>query len=196
MGSTVASRGRSARPRSRTSTMTGRAVLSPQHPRRRPRDQPDGGGHSHHLRQRLEPAPGHAGHGPLPPHRADEARAGVPPGDRQLGGGQDAAQGTDKLLLERVVMKKGAFLQERGEEKKASMNSDELLDLLQSDISKDDIAQSGVVSDKDLARLLDRSGLESGKPFKGEIGKGFEVIPQKDGSSLLSVSSSAGRRPG
>merc|ERR1712124_43971 len=65
-----------------------------------------------------------------------------------------------KLLLERVVMKKGAFLQERGEEKKASMNSDELLDLLQSDISKDDIAQSGVVSDKDLARLLDRSGLE------------------------------------
>ena len=90
-----------------------------------------------------------------------------------------------KLLLERVVMKKGAFLQERGEEKKASMNSDELLDLLQSDISKDDIAQSGVVSDKDLARLLDRSGLESGKPFKGEIGKGFEVIPQKDGSSLL-----------
>merc|ERR1712078_149108 len=54
-----------------------------------------------------------------------------------------------------VVMKKGAFLQERGEEKKASMNSDELLDLLQSDISKDDIAQSGVVSDKDLARLLD-----------------------------------------
>ena len=46
-----------------------------------------------------------------------------------------------KLLLERVVMKKGAFLQERGEEKKTSMNSDELLDLLQSDISKDDIAQ-------------------------------------------------------
>merc|ERR1711869_191140 len=76
-----------------------------------------------------------------------------------------------KLLLERVVMKKGAFLQERGEEKKASMNSDELLYLLQSDISKDDIAQSGVVSDKDLARLLARSGLESGKPFKGEIGK-------------------------
>ena len=90
-----------------------------------------------------------------------------------------------KLLLERVVMKKGAFLQERGEEKKTSMNSDELLDLLQSDISKDDIAQSGVISDKDLTRLLDRSGLKSGKPFKGEIGKGFEVIPQKDGSSLL-----------
>merc|ERR1719331_1178964 len=85
-----------------------------------------------------------------------------------------------KLLLERVVMKKGAFLQERGEEKKTSMNSDELLDLLQSDISK-----YGVISDKDLTRLLDRSGLKSGKPFKGEIGKGFEVIPQKDGSSLL-----------
>ena len=90
-----------------------------------------------------------------------------------------------KLLLERVVMKKGAFLQEKAEEKRTSMNSDELLDLLQSDISKDDVAQSGVISDKDLLRLLDRSGLESGKPFKGEMGKGFEVIPQKDGSSLL-----------
>ena len=41
---------------------------------------------------RLEPPPGSAGYGPLPPHRAAEARAGAAPGHGAQRGGQDAAQ--------------------------------------------------------------------------------------------------------
>ena len=40
---------------------------------------------------RLEPAPGPAGDGPLPPHRPAEAGAGHPPGHDAQRGGQDAA---------------------------------------------------------------------------------------------------------
>ena len=63
---------------------------------------------------------------------------------------------------------------------------DELVELLQSDLSASDKAQSGVISDKDLKRLLDRKDLIKGTPFKGEVGKGYEVIANRDGSSLLS----------
>mmetsp|Transcript_19765 Transcript_19765/g.49923 ORF Transcript_19765/g.49923 Transcript_19765/m.49923 type:complete len:295 (-) Transcript_19765:161-1045(-) len=55
--------------------------LPPLDARGRPRDQPGLGGHVHHLRQRLEPARGPAGAGPLPPHRSDQDSHRLPAGD-------------------------------------------------------------------------------------------------------------------
>ena len=99
--------------------------------------------------------------------------------------GKMLARAQSKLQLERVVIKKGAF-KEFGETKKPGVKMDELVELLQSDLSASDKAQSGVISDKDLRRLLDRKDLIKGTPFKGEVGKGYEVIANRDGSSLLS----------
>ena len=98
--------------------------------------------------------------------------------------GKMLARAQSKLQLERVVIKKGAFLHE--ETRAPGVNMDELVELLQIDVSASDKAQSGVISDKDLKRLLDRKDLIKGTPFKGEVGKGYEVIANRDGSSLLS----------
>ena len=100
--------------------------------------------------------------------------------------GKMLARAQSKLQLERVVIKKGAFKAEFEETKKPGVKMDELVALLQSDLSASDKAQSGVISDQDLKRLLDRKDLIKGTPFKGEVGKGYEVIANRDGSSLLS----------
>ena len=65
--STAACSGRSARSRWTSSTRI-RATTSSCSPRGWTGDQPHRRGHGHHLRLGLEPAPGHAGHGPVPPH--------------------------------------------------------------------------------------------------------------------------------
>eukprot|EP00879_Flechtneria_rotunda_P026404 GHRR01028153.1.p1 GENE.GHRR01028153.1~~GHRR01028153.1.p1 ORF type:complete len:449 (+),score=169.94 GHRR01028153.1:694-2040(+) len=72
----------------------------------------------------------------------------------------------DKMALERLVIRKGVFKEvldagntssAAGSSKSTSMSAAELLALLRSDISMDDIPQSGVASDEMLDTLLDRS---------------------------------------
>lgn len=53
---------------------------------------------------RLEPSPGSASHGPLPPHRPAEAGAGAAPGHRAQRGGQDAAQVREGLRTPRLLL--------------------------------------------------------------------------------------------
>ncbi|BDA48761.1 probable global transcription activator SNF2L1 [Coccomyxa sp. Obi] len=95
-----------------------------------------------------------------------------------------------KLALERLVIKKGAFLPGETEEdhKGTSMKADELLEILKEDKdSKRDEAQSGVVSDKMLEKLLDRTHLtERIAPPYPLVGVGYEVVQHAEGSGLLS----------
>lgn len=105
-----------------------------------------------------------------------------------------------KMALERLVIKKGAFLHSESSSgsgagsgsaeavKGTGMSADELLELLKSDASLEDLPQSNAVSDEDLDRILDRRHMEiaGGKPRYEEKGVGWEVVAQLDGSGLLS----------
>jgi ATP-dependent DNA helicase len=101
-----------------------------------------------------------------------------------------------KMALERLVIKKGAFLHsENGAGGSSSeavkgtgMSADELLELLKSDASLEDLPQSAAVSEKDLDLILDRRhmAIAGGKPRYEEKGPGWEVVAQLDGSGLLS----------
>lgn len=91
-----------------------------------------------------------------------------------------------KLKLERLVIKKGAFLHD-DQKNQATFNAEDLRDILQEEACVDDKGVKGVdISDKDLDKLLDRSTMEQGKPIKAFKGKGYEVLPQSTGGGLLS----------
>ena len=65
-----------------------------------------------------------------------------------------------KLMLERLVIKKGAFI-DVGESKgkqNVNMGKSELMDILRSDISLDDVPQSGEVDDA-MMDVLGESGM-------------------------------------
>ncbi|KAK9815465.1 hypothetical protein WJX72_004092 [[Myrmecia] bisecta] len=92
-----------------------------------------------------------------------------------------------KLALERLVIKKGAFLPTQQDASSTSMSADELLELLKADVSNQDEPQSGVVSDKMLGQLLDRKHLAEAKPCPYPTsGVGYEVVQHFDGAGLLS----------
>ena len=67
------------------------------------------------------------------------------------------------------------------------MNAGELLDLLKSDFTGDDVPQSGVVDDAMLEKLLDRTHLAQQKslPYPAS-GVGYEVVQASESSGLLS----------
>ncbi|KAK9839496.1 hypothetical protein WJX81_005727 [Elliptochloris bilobata] len=93
-----------------------------------------------------------------------------------------------KLALERLVIKKGAFLpgQEVEEAKATSMSAEELMDLLKADAGGNDVPQSGVIDDQVLEQLLNRKHLERSKPTPyPEFGVGYEVVQQLEGSGGL-----------
>jgi ATP-dependent DNA helicase len=98
--------------------------------------------------------------------------------------GKMLRRANSKLLLERLVIKKGAFLDV--DTKKSSMSAEELLDVLKADVSKNDIPQSAEVDDKMLEKILNRDHLSHGKtlPYP-ESGPGYEVVAQLEGSGLL-----------
>ncbi|PRW20842.1 ATP-dependent DNA helicase DDM1 isoform X1 [Chlorella sorokiniana] len=101
--------------------------------------------------------------------------------------GKMLRRANEKLMLERLVIKKGAFLDVSGGESKASsLKADELLDLLKADISLNDVPQSGEPDQATLDRILDRGHLAANKerPYP-ESGVGYEVVAQIDGSGLL-----------
>ncbi|CAL5223570.1 g6105 [Coccomyxa viridis] len=96
-----------------------------------------------------------------------------------------------KLALERLVIKKGAFLHQEGvqEDTKTSMKAEELVEILkgEDDRKETDVAQSGVISEEMLEKLLDRTHLE--KHIKApypDVGVGYEMVQANDGSGLLS----------
>ncbi|KAK9806599.1 hypothetical protein WJX73_007101 [Symbiochloris irregularis] len=95
-----------------------------------------------------------------------------------------------KLALERVVIKKGHFLDPNAERdgKATNMDSKELLELLRQDHGTKDEPQSGVLSDKMLATVLDRRHMEKGKPAPyPDSGVGYECIDHSGSSGVLSA---------
>jgi hypothetical protein len=67
------------------------------------------------------------------------------------------------------------------------MNAGELLELLRADFTANDVPQSGVVDDAMLARLLDRTHLEDGRPLPYPAsGVGYEVVQAQESTGLLS----------
>lgn len=102
--------------------------------------------------------------------------------------GKMLRRANSKLMLEKLVIKKGAFLDIGGNDKSkaTSMSAEELLDLLRSDTSVQDIPQSAEVDDTMLEKILNRSHLLHGKPRPyPESGPGYEVVQQIEGSGLL-----------
>jgi ATP-dependent DNA helicase len=98
--------------------------------------------------------------------------------------GKMLRRANSKLMLERLVIKKGAFLDV--DTKKSSMSAEELFDVLKADVSKDDVPQSAEVDDTMLERILDRAHLAHGKTLPySESGPGYEVVAQLEGSGLL-----------
>jgi ATP-dependent DNA helicase len=91
-----------------------------------------------------------------------------------------------KLMLERLVIKKGAFLDVGAEKKAASMSADELLEVLRADAPRDDVPQSAEVDDAMLERILDRGHLARSEPLPyPESGPGYEVVQQLEAGGLL-----------
>jgi hypothetical protein len=99
--------------------------------------------------------------------------------------GKMLRRASSKLALERPVIKKGAFL-DVAEKKSTSMSAEELVDMLKSDVLRDDVPQSAEADDAMLDRILDRRHLieRIPRPYE-EAGPGYEVVHQLDGSGLL-----------
>ncbi|KAL4451633.1 hypothetical protein ABPG75_007295 [Micractinium tetrahymenae] len=104
--------------------------------------------------------------------------------------GKMLRRANEKLMLERLVIKKGAFLDVSGgaesSKNSSSLKADELMDLLKADVRLDDVPQSGEVDEQTLDRIMDRTHLAANKerPYS-ETGVGYEVVAQIDGSGLL-----------
>uniref|UniRef100_A0A7S0RU61 Uncharacterized protein n=1 Tax=Chlamydomonas leiostraca TaxID=1034604 RepID=A0A7S0RU61_9CHLO len=105
--------------------------------------------------------------------------------------GKMLRRAANKMALERLVIKKGAFkelasAQEAEAAKAGSLSAGELLELLEGDYRMDDVPQTGVVGDTMLNTLLDRSHLEVGNtpPFPTS-GVGYEVVQVVEGGGML-----------
>lgn len=98
---------------------------------------------------------------------------------------------SEKLVLDRVVMAKGAFIDGLQNGKNSALKEDDLKELLKQDITQDGIAQSKDISEKDLNAIMDRSDIDN-KPlpegFKAvaSVGPGWEIVEAKDSANLLS----------
>ena len=62
--------------------------------------------------------------------------------------GRMLKRANSKLMLERLVIRKGAFMASEAENKASSLSNEELMELLKDSIPLKDEPQSGVVSDK------------------------------------------------
>ena len=106
--------------------------------------------------------------------------------------GKMLRRASDKMALERLVIKKGAFKEiASGEGSEsgpggvaggaASLSAAELLDLLRSDVTLTDVPQSGVLTDEMMDKILDRSYLETKDdscPLPAS-GVGYEMMAQQ-----------------
>eukprot|EP00798_Chlamydomonas_sp_ICE-L_P024975 gene24975-10636_t len=106
--------------------------------------------------------------------------------------GKMLKKAASKMALEKLVIKKGAFKElssyEAGSKAATSMSASELIELLRGVGAKSDVPQSGVVSDDDLAKLMDRKHLELGSTSActcDASGVGFERVIGEVGGSML-----------
>lgn len=99
--------------------------------------------------------------------------------------GKMLRRANSKLMLERLIIKQGAFL-DVDVKKSTSLSAEELMDVLKADVSLQDVPQSGEVSDEMLDKILNRDHLARGlpKPYP-DSGQGYEVVHQLEGSGLL-----------
>lgn len=95
------------------------------------------------------------------------------------------AKAESKLKLERLVIKKGAFVQD-DIEKKINFSVEEMKEILQETVGTDDTVKGHDISERDLNMLLNRSDLAKFKPVKAKKGKGFEVVVSNSGAGILS----------
>ncbi|GLC76063.1 hypothetical protein PLESTF_001730400 [Pleodorina starrii] len=99
------------------------------------------------------------------------------------------AKAESKKALERIIIKKGAF---KGLLQTTSSTSvDELTQLLNPDRRSGDLAQSGVISDEMLHKLLDRSHLAAA----AEAAKKAAEKPKGDKAAAAADSGSGGSQP-
>jgi len=105
--------------------------------------------------------------------------------------GRMLKRANEKLVLDKIVMKNGAFLQEESS-KKSSLSAEELLGMLANQQDSGDLAQKGEVDDGVLELILDRNRLErdpelskKAKPLP-TLGVGYTVLEEQKGEGLLS----------
>eukprot|EP00955_Chlamydomonas_euryale_P111468 366068-Chlamydomonas_euryale.AAC.6 len=101
--------------------------------------------------------------------------------------GKMLRRAADKMALERLVIKKGAFMAGESIESEAtSLSAAELMELLKTDVSLDDVPQSGVVSDSQMDALLDRTWLsnKASRPFDA-TGVGYEFVQRTQSAANL-----------
>lgn len=105
--------------------------------------------------------------------------------------GRMLKRASSKIVLERLVMKKGAFQGDHfvSDIPSTSLTVEEILPLLRSDVSLEDDIQSKVVSDKTLDRLLNRTHLlkkeTSAKLPYPRSNPGYEVVVKNDNATIL-----------
>ena len=95
----------------------------------------------------------------------------------------------EKIVLDRVVMKQGAFREGLQDQRRnASLSQEELRSLLEQDLRRDGVSQSRDISDADLDRVMDRSDLVGDGDGQGveRVGAGFEIPEMRDSANLLS----------
>lgn len=100
--------------------------------------------------------------------------------------GRMLKRAAEKMALERLVMKKGEFADVVTEVSNTKLGAEELLELLENDVSLASEAQSGVVSDEVLDTLLDRTHMarQEDAPY-ATLGVGYEVVKQQKGGLTL-----------
>lgn len=93
-----------------------------------------------------------------------------------------------KLKLERLVIKKGAFVDADNITKNITFSVQEMRDILKSSVGTDDKKEvkGFEISDRDLNALLNRTDLAKFKKIKAKNGKGYEVLAQQTGAGILS----------
>ena len=95
----------------------------------------------------------------------------------------------EKIVLDRVVMKRGTFREGLQDQRRnASLSQEELKTLLEQDLKRDGLSQSRNISDADLDRVMDRSDLVGDGNGQGveRMGPGFEIPEMRDSANLLS----------
>ena len=89
-----------------------------------------------------------------------------------------------KLKLERLVIKKGAFVQD-DMDAKISFSVEEMKEILSHQVGSSTVKDCEI-SEEDLDRILDRSEMAKYRPITAEKGNGYEVLAHKTGAGLLS----------
>merc|ERR1712060_429338 len=105
--------------------------------------------------------------------------------------GKMLKRANSKLMLEKLVITSGGFSAPSTNKKDGPQNfsTEGLIDLLKGQADEDDQEpQSGVISDADLVKVMDRSDLDDPeKQSFAMLGRGWEVVEQQSAGLLTTV---------